>query len=340
MLYSEQCTVYCTVYSVRHSIGQSTLIIEMREFGSMTDAEVAAWLESFDTVMTDCDGVLWVGGVAIPGSTEMVDLFRKRGKRMFYLTNNSAKHRRVLKEKLDKLGFNARLEECTNTAFLAGQYLLQENFNKDNLVYVLGQQGLVDELEDVGIKSLPIGPDPVPTDGSWSVDGVPFSLDELDKRVTAVICGFDVHLSWKKIMLAANYAARPNTLFVATNTDERFPLKGDGCKLQGPGTGTMVKPVAMTAGRQPVELGKPSRYMFDIIQKKYPDIQPHRTLMIGDNAATDIAFGKNCGMQTLLVGTGVTKLEEAKQWEGGKQEDQIYVPDIYIDKLGDVINRV
>merc|ERR1719318_929959 len=113
------------------------------------------------------------------------------GKKMFYLTNNSAKHRRVLKEKLDKLGFNAKLEECTNTAFLAGQYLLQENFDKNKLVYVLGQQGLVDELEDLGIKSLPIGVDPVPSDGTWSVDGVPVSEDDLDSRVAAVICGFD-----------------------------------------------------------------------------------------------------------------------------------------------------
>lgn len=312
----------------------------MQEFNNMSDAEVAEWVDSFDTVMTDCDGVLWVGGVAIPGSVEVVNLFRKMGKKMFYLTNNSAKHRRVLKEKLDKLGFNAKLEECTNTAFLAGQYLMQENFDKDKLVYVLGQQGLVDELEDLGIKSLPIGPDPVPSDGTWSVDGVPVSEDDLDSRVKAVICGFDVHLSWKKIILAANYAARPNTLFIATNTDERFPLKGDGCKLLGPGTGTMVSPVVMTAGRQPVELGKPSRYMFDIIQKKYPDIQPSRTLMIGDNAATDIAFGNNCGLKTLLVGTGVSKLEEARQFECGKEEDKIYVPNIYITQLGDIINRV
>ena len=81
----------------------------MQEFNNMSDAEVAEWVESFDTVMTDCDGVLWVGGVAIPGSVEVVNLFRKMGKKMFYLTNNSAKHRRVLKEKLDKLGFNAKL---------------------------------------------------------------------------------------------------------------------------------------------------------------------------------------------------------------------------------------
>ena len=85
----------------------------MQKFNNMSDAEVAEWVDSFDTVMTDCDGVLWVGGVAIPGSVEVVNLFRKMGKKMFYLTNNSAKHWRVLKEKLDKLGFNAKLVGIT-----------------------------------------------------------------------------------------------------------------------------------------------------------------------------------------------------------------------------------
>jgi len=28
---------------------------------------VRDWVNSFDTVMTDCDGVLWVGAEAIPG---------------------------------------------------------------------------------------------------------------------------------------------------------------------------------------------------------------------------------------------------------------------------------
>ena len=48
------------------------------------------------------------------------------------------------------------------------------------------------------------------------------------------------------------------------------------------GTGAMVAAVTTAAGRQPVVLGKPSRFMFEIVQKRHPSIQPARTLMIGD----------------------------------------------------------
>ena len=48
------------------------------------------------------------------------------------------------------------------------------------------------------------------------------------------------------------------------------------------GTGSMVAAVATAAGRQPEVLGKPSRFMFEIVQKRHPGIVPERTLMIGD----------------------------------------------------------
>ena len=44
----------------------------------------------------------------------------------------------------------------------------------------------------------------------------------------------------------------------------------------------MVAAVATAAGRQPVVLGKPSKFMFEIVQKRHPGILPERTLMIGD----------------------------------------------------------
>ena len=34
--------------------------------------QVKDWINSFDTVMTDCDGVLWVGSEAIQGSPEVI----------------------------------------------------------------------------------------------------------------------------------------------------------------------------------------------------------------------------------------------------------------------------
>ena len=93
---------------------------------------------------------------------------------MFYVTNNSTKHRREYKVKLDKLGFGGELvrfalllvyvkiifliqEEIVGTAYLAATYLDQIGFDKSKLVYVVGSCGITQELDDVGIKYLPIG---------------------------------------------------------------------------------------------------------------------------------------------------------------------------------------
>ena len=59
--------------------------------------------------MTDCDGVLWIGTNPIPGSPEMINLFRKLGKRVFYCTNNSTKSRKEYVKKCQDLGFGGTM---------------------------------------------------------------------------------------------------------------------------------------------------------------------------------------------------------------------------------------
>ena len=44
----------------------------------------------------------------------------------------------------------------------------------------------------------------------------------------------------------------------------------------------MVTGIITAAGRQPVILGKPETHMFEAVKKDYPEIDPKRTLMIGD----------------------------------------------------------
>merc|ERR1719369_2468188 len=130
------------------------------------------------------------------------------------------------------------------------------------------------------------------------------------------------------MMKGASYANLPGALFVATNTDEQFPMKGTPMIV--PGTGAIVAAVTTAAGRSPVVLGKPSKYMFEIVQRRHPGIQPARTLMIGDRANTDILLGKNCGLQTLLVGSGVHSLAETRAWETSSlEEERRLVADYY-----------
>jgi len=312
-----------------------------KEVSSMTDSEVSTWFKSFDTVMTDCDGVLWVGAEPIPGSPEMINKFRDLGKRVFYVTNNSTKHRRDYKTKLDKLGFGGNMDEIVGTAYLSATYLEQNNFDKNKLVYVIGSSGITQELDDVGIKYLPIG-----ISESLAMDAAVChglkQIEDISETVSAVLIGFTPRFSFNDILLANFFLQNPNCVFLQEAPDATFMATSDsGKKFTAPCTGSMVAAVSAASGRQPIVLGKPSKFMFEIVQKRHPGILPERTLMIGDRANTDILLGKNCGLQTLLVGSGVHSLAETRVWEKSQDTEQRrMVADFYVDKLGDLLDRV
>jgi len=168
-------------------------------------------------------------------------------------------------------------------------------------------------------------------------------LDQLPiSSVGAVVFGFTTQLAYTDLTLATLLLKDPEVPFLLEAPDATCRARTAGnAHIEIPCTGAMVAAVTTAAGRQPVVLGKPSKFMFEIVQRRHPSIQPARTLMIGDRANTDILLGKNCGLQTLLVGSGVHSLKETRAWEASEKEDERkLVADFYLDKLGDLLDRV
>lgn len=83
-------------------------------------------------------------------------------------------------------------------------------------------------------------------------------------------------------------------------------------------------------------MGKPNTAYWLAIKNVYPDIDPKRTLMIGDKLSTDVAFGNLNGLAyTLLVETGVNKLADAKAAAADTRTRHL-VPKYYLKSLSDL----
>lgn len=283
------------------------------------------FIDSFDTIVTDCDGVLYINNDPIDGVSRALNQLRRYGKKIIFATNNSTKNRVQSLQKLRKLGYEANLNEVFPTSYASALYLKQINFNRT--VYVLGSQGIADELDNLGIKNFGVGPDPTPDE--WAPGQARFKVDP---DVGAVVVGFDNQVSFKKLAKACSYVKRPDCLFIASNIDESFPSVSPDIFVPGPGL--YVSAIKAGTGRDPIVLGKPGKYFFDIIRSQHPSIEPSRTIMIGDRLTTDMPFGHNNGMSTLFVQSGLgTKDEMLEYGSSDDYEDQRCAPDYYLPSL-------
>ncbi|KAF4613102.1 hypothetical protein D9613_010871 [Agrocybe pediades] len=279
-------------------------------------------LDSYDTWLFDCDGVLWRGDHLIEGVVEVLDLLRRNNKKVVFVTNNATKSRKSYKTKFDQLGVEAHVDEIYGSAYAAAVYLSTIlKIPKDKKVYVIGQSGLEEELRGEGLQVIG-GTDPA--DNTLE----PFSLTdfELDTDVAAVICGLDMKINYTKLSKAFQYLTRvPNCHFVATNEDSTYP-SSHGLL---PGAGSISAPLRFALGKEPICTGKPSSTMLDCVKAKV-HFDPKRTIMVGDRLNTDILFGQNGGLATLLVFTGITTEEEITG-----PNPSLIVPDFLTQTLGD-----
>ena len=175
------------------------------------------------------------------------------------------------------------------------------------------------------------GSDPVLVQDGVAFDPEHPHLVELDEDVGAVLAGLTLNLNYLKLSITMQYLLKDNKSlpFIATNIDSTFPSKG---KLLI-GAGSIIETVAFASGRQPDAVcGKPNQSMMNSIKADNPGLRetPKRGLMIGDRLNTDMKFGRDGGLDTLLVLTGIETEENVL-----KQPKDV-APTYYASKLGDL----
>ncbi|KAF7191253.1 4-nitrophenylphosphatase [Pseudocercospora fuligena] len=292
------------------------------------EAGIEAFIDKFDTFLFDCDGVLWSGDHLFPNVPQTIDMLRKKGKQLVFVTNNSTKSRSDYKKKFDKVGITASEEEVFGSSYSAAIYIsrimkLQPPKNK---VFVLGESGVEQELQSENIPYCG-GTDPAFRRDMTEDDFKGIANGSgLDPDVAVVLTGLDFHPSYYKYSLGFAYV-RNGAKFLATNIDSTLPNQGS----LYPGAGSISAPLVSAVGKDPLSLGKPSQAMMDAVEGKFK-FDRKKACMIGDRLNTDIEFGIKGGLGgTLAVLTGVSKKEDFLA------EGAPVVPSAYVDQLGDLL---
>ncbi len=133
-------------------------MLRLDDPGTQT-AEREAFLASFDTLLLDCDGVVWHGDVLVPGVAGVLDRLRTLGKRILFVSNNSTKSRLTYLRKFAALGIRGvGEEEVFGSAYASALYVARNlAFPADKQVYVVGMAGIKEELELQGIRVADVG---------------------------------------------------------------------------------------------------------------------------------------------------------------------------------------
>lgn len=246
-------------------------------------------------VALDLDGVVYRGGMVLPGVAEALEDVLRRGLDLRYVSNNSTAHRETVSERLAGMGVPAGVERVLTSGFVTGRWL-RARLPAGAPVMVVGEAGLIRELREAGLDAYHVGePDRAPAGGAAAT-----AVSGACAFPAAVVVGMDRTFSFS-MLAAAQAAIKSGALFVATNRDATFPT-ADGLV---PGAGAIVAAVATAAQSEPVLMGKPSLQLAEILAT-LTGVPSSETLFIGDRLSTDIAMGRAAGMITALVMTGVT----------------------------------
>uniref|UniRef100_A0A0K8UN11 Phosphoglycolate phosphatase n=1 Tax=Bactrocera latifrons TaxID=174628 RepID=A0A0K8UN11_BACLA len=298
----------------------------------LTKAEIAVWLNSFDTVLTDCDGVLWHEGVAIDGVPEAIALLKSLGKEVYFVTNNGIKTSGEIWQTATTIGYDIDESRILAPIKAIAEYLQARNFRKK--VYIVGSEAISNGLAAVGIESF--GPGPEILQGKLNDYLAQQVATQDTDDVGAVVVGFDEHFTFAKMLKASNYiCSNSECLFMTTNLDtvHRYPA------FRIPGTGALLAGLETCVERKALQFGKPNPEICRALIRS-EKIVPQRTLMIGDVCEIDMLFGHKCGFQTLLVGSGPSSDYEFNVVLKNPNVNEEYIPDFVVPSLGHITKLI
>jgi len=238
-------------------------------------------IDSYDALLVDLDGVVYLGDEPIAGAAQALDEARAGDVRVVFVTNNAARTATEVAAGLTAMGVPASPDEVL-TSSMAAADLLGHRLAPGASVLVVGGAGLREPITAAGLRPVAVA----------------------DDTTAAVVQGWSPDLTWA-LLAEASVALRRGVPWIATNRDATLPSPRGPL----PGNGSMVAALALATGREPEVVGKPEPAL---LRAATAAAKASRPLVVGDRLDTDIAGANAAGLPSLLVLTGVSQSAQLK----------------------------
>lgn len=261
-------------------------------------------LRDIKCFLFDMDGTINLGNTIIPGMEGFFDKLKAAGRDYYLLTNNSSKGHGHYVEKMNRLGVPVTYDDILISSDAFTNYMLK--VQPKARLFVLGTPYLYETIRKAG-----------------------FTITEtLEEGADYVVVGFDMTLAYDKLAIACRLIDR-GVPYVATHPDVRCPIEGGEFI---PDCGAMLELIKTATGKKPQMIfGKPYKYMVDVVLDK-TGYKKEEIAMVGDRLSTDIAFGLNNGILSVMVLTGEATLADVERGD--------IKPDIILPHAADILKWI
>jgi NagD protein len=229
-------------------------------------------------VIVDFDGTICRGDDLIPGAAEALARLRRAGHPVVFMTN-AVESPATFASRLTAWGIPALPADVVHAPAALLRYL--DAHAPGAVVFAIGEAALLKQL------------------------AARYRMSDDPQAVEVVVASADYAFDFRKLLIAF-HALRHGARFLATNIDPTYP----SAEGEVPDAGAILGAIQGCTGRSPeAVVGKPSRLMAELALERLGR-PAGETWIVGDSLKADIALGRDAGMTTALVLTGVTRAED------------------------------
>lgn len=252
------------------------------------DALLKEKLRRIRHVALDMDGTIYLSNSIFPFTLDFLAKLDRLGISYSFLTNNPTRSLEDYLAKLSGMGIKASKEQMYSTVPATIDHI-REHYPSAKRLFLLGTPSMIRQFEDAGFES---------------------TADSADDKPDLVVVAFDTTLVYSRICRAAWWVAQ-GLPYVATNPDRVCPTDQPTILID---CGSLCACIEQATGRKPdTVIGKPDPAMIRGIEHRY-GLAADEIAMVGDRIYTDVECAYNAGAFGVLVLSGETTLEMAREW--------------------------